>query len=120
MRALIIEAIRPHNVGLVVIDHMRYFDMDRRYQRVEEEDEAKAKFLKQDIATQLNVAVMVLAHTTKAIEQREDCRPRLSDLRGGGIVADPRGLCRVRLSPVQPRAPRRDRRRRRESAPTPS
>ena len=87
MRALIIEAIRRHNVGLVVIDHMRYFDMDRRYQRVEEEDEAKAKFLKQDIATQLNVAVMVLAHTTKAIEQREDRRPRLSDLRGGGMVA---------------------------------
>jgi replicative DNA helicase len=87
MRALIVEAIRRHNVGLVVIDHMRYFDMDGRYGSQTEEEEAKARFLKEDIAKTLNVAVIVLAHTTKAIEGREDRRPRLSDLRGSGQVA---------------------------------
>jgi replicative DNA helicase len=87
LRALIVEAIRRHNIGLVVIDHMRYFDMDGRYGSQTEEEEAKARFLKEDIAKALNVAVIVLAHTTKAIENREDRRPRLSDLRGSGQVA---------------------------------
>jgi replicative DNA helicase len=87
MRALIVEAIRLHNVGLVVIDHMRYFDMDGRYDSQLAEEEAKARYLKEDIAKALNVAVIVLAHTTKAIENRDDRRPRLSDLRGSGQVA---------------------------------
>lgn len=87
LRALVTRAVDKHNVGLVIVDHMRYFEMDRRFQKAEEEDEAKAKFLSNQIAKELNVAVILLAHTTKAIEQREGRRPRLSDLRGGGLVA---------------------------------
>lgn len=87
MRALIVEAIRRHNVGLVVIDHLRYFDMDGRFSSGLEEEEAKARFLKEQIAKELNVAVIALAHTTKAIESTDDRRPRLSHLRGSGQVA---------------------------------
>lgn len=87
LRALVVEAIRRYNVGLVVIDHMRYFDADRRFDNAHDEDEAKARFLKEEIAKDLNVAVILLAHTTKAIEMRNDKRPQLSDLRGGGMVA---------------------------------
>lgn len=87
LRALVVEAIRRYNVGLVVIDHMRYFNADERYDSAADEDEAKARFLKESIAKDLNVAVMLLAHTTKAIENNDDRRPRLSHLRGGGMVA---------------------------------
>jgi replicative DNA helicase len=87
MRALIIEQIRRHNVGVVLIDHMRYFSIKGRFDNKADEDEAKAQFLKERIAKDLNVAVICLAHTTKAVENREDRRPRLSDLRGGGMVA---------------------------------
>jgi replicative DNA helicase len=87
LRALVVEAIRRHNVGLVVIDHFKYVDMDGRWRSDLEQEEAKARFLKQDVATQLNVAVICLAHTTKAIEGREDARPKLSHLRGSGQVA---------------------------------
>lgn len=87
MRALIVESIRRYNVGLVVIDHMRYFDMDGRYATPIEEEEDKARFLKERVAKELNVAVLVLAHTTKGIESTEDRRPRLSHLRGSGQVA---------------------------------
>ena len=87
MRALIVEAIRRHNVGLIIIDHFRYFNMDRRYERQLEEDEDKARFLKEDIAKELNVAVICLAHTTKGIEYAEGRRPNLSHLRGSGQVA---------------------------------
>lgn len=87
MRAMVIEQIRRHNVGVVLIDHMRYFTVKGRFDNKADEDEAKAQFLKERIAKDLNVAVICLAHTTKAVENREDRRPRLSDLRGGGMVA---------------------------------
>jgi replicative DNA helicase len=87
MRALIVEAIRRHNVGLIVVDHFRMFDPDRRINNPNQEDEAKARFLKEDIAKDLNVAVVCLAHTTKLKREMSDGRPHLGDLRGSGQVA---------------------------------
>jgi len=87
LRALVVEAIRRHNTGLVIIDHMRFLSADEKHDSAADEDEAKARFLKQEIARGLNVAVILLAHTTKAIEYRDDRRPNLSDLRGGGMTA---------------------------------
>lgn len=86
MRALIVEAIRRHNVGLVIIDHFRMWDPDRRINNANQEDEFKARFLKEDIAKDLNVAVVCLAHTTKQ-PRDSDGRPRLADLRGSGQVS---------------------------------
>lgn len=89
MRALIAEAIRRANVGFVVIDHFRMIDTDRRYNNPNQEDEAKVRFLKENIAKDLNVAVMCLAHTVKVGRGQggESPKPRLSDLRGSGQVA---------------------------------
>lgn len=87
MRALVAESIRAHNVGLVIVDHFRYFDMDVKSINSIDEDEEKARFLKEAIAKELNVAVVCIAHTTKAIESKEDRRPNLSHLRGSGQVA---------------------------------
>lgn len=87
MRAIITEAIRRHNVGLVVIDHFRHFRMDGRYERQVQEDEDKVLFLKESICKDLNVAVICLAHTTKFSEQNHNRRPTLSNLRGSGQIA---------------------------------
>ena len=87
LRAIIVEAIRRYNVGLVVIDHFRMFDPDRRINNPNQEDEAKARFLKEDIAKDLNVAVLCLAHTVKIKREGSDGRPLLGDLRGSGQVA---------------------------------
>jgi replicative DNA helicase len=88
LRALIVESIRRHNTGLVVIDHFRYFAMDGNYGgRRNDEDEDKVTFLKQKIAKDLNVAVICLAHTTKMVDQREGGRPKMTDLRGSGQIA---------------------------------
>lgn len=86
LRALLVEAIRLHNVGVVIIDHFRYFDMDQRLDTQLREEEEKVRFLKEDLAKDLNIAVICLAHTTKAIES-QDKRPRLSHLRGSGQIA---------------------------------
>jgi replicative DNA helicase len=89
MRALIAEGIRRHNVGFVVIDHFRMIDPDQRYTNMNDADEAKVRFIKEGIAKDLNVAVMVLAHTSKIRERAtgEQMRPRLSDLRGSGMIS---------------------------------
>jgi replicative DNA helicase len=64
-------------------------DTDRRYNNPNQEDEAKVRFLKENIAKDLNVAVMCLAHTIKVGRGQggESPKPRLSDLRGSGQVA---------------------------------
>lgn len=84
MRALVATAVQRYNVGFVVIDHMRYFDADVRMMKAAEEDEEKARFVRERIAKDLNVAVLLLAHTVKITEER---KPRLSDLRGGQMVS---------------------------------
>lgn len=86
LKALVSEAVRKHNVGLVIIDHFRYFDMDQRSRDPNVEDEDKARFLKESLAKDLDVAVVCIAHTVKNIET-EDGRPRLKHLRGSGQVA---------------------------------
>jgi replicative DNA helicase len=87
MRALIVEAIRKHNIGFVIIDHFRMFDPDRKVNNPNQEDEAKVRFLKENIAKELNVAVMCLAHTVKISREGSDGRPTLRDLRGSYQVA---------------------------------
>lgn len=84
LKALVTEAIRQHNVGLVVVDHFRHLDSDRRVDDPNERDEIRARFLKEQIAKDLNVAVVCIAHSAK---MREGRRPILSDLRGSGQIA---------------------------------
>jgi replicative DNA helicase len=86
MRALVSEAIRRHNVGVVIVDHFRMFDLDERLQNKLDEDEEKVRFLKEQIARTFNVAVICLAHTRKP-EAGSNGRPRMSDLRGSYQVA---------------------------------
>jgi replicative DNA helicase len=86
MRAVISEAIRRHNVGLVVIDHFRMWDLDERLPNKNDEDEEKVRFLKEQLASSLNVAVVCLAHTRKP-DQGSNGRPKMSDLRGSYQVA---------------------------------
>lgn len=87
MRAIVVEAIRRHNVGLLVVDHMRFVSTEQRFSSPAEEDEVKAAYFKTEICRSLGVATILLAHTTKSVEFRDDRRPTLSDLRGGGMTA---------------------------------
>lgn len=86
LRALVSEAIRRHNVGVVVIDHFRMFDLDQRLPNKLDEDEEKVRFLKEQIARTFNVAVICLAHTRKP-DPASNGRPKMSDLRGSYQVA---------------------------------
>jgi replicative DNA helicase len=83
VRALCVDAIRRHNVGLVVIDHFRFIKPDERFENKNDADEQIVKFLKAALAKDLNLAVVCLAHTTK----HESRRPVMDDLRGSKMIS---------------------------------
>jgi replicative DNA helicase len=87
LRALVVEAVRRHNVGLVVIDHFKHLHTDFRYRNPVDAEEQKAAYLKTAIAEDLNVAVICLAHTTKGVGDTPDRRPTLTHLRGSYQLA---------------------------------
>lgn len=87
LRALVVEGIRHHNTGLIIIDHFRHFSMDHHYVSQLQEDEDKVKFLKESIAGDLGCAVICLSHTTKGIGESRNARPNLGHMRGSYQVA---------------------------------
>ncbi len=79
---------RQHGLGLIVVDYLQLLrgsgskqGQDNRVQEVSE----ITRGLKA-IAKELDIPVMALSQLSRAVEQREDKRPQLSDLRESGSI----------------------------------
>lgn len=78
---------RKHNLKFLVIDYLQLLhgvsdvSRDSRTQEVSEITQGLKA-----IAKELNIPVMALSQLSRAVEQREDKRPQLSDLRESGSI----------------------------------
>jgi len=78
---------RKHDLGLIVIDYLQLIAPSpgsRHDSRVQELSEI-TRGLKA-LAKELNVPVLALSQLSRAVEQREDKRPQLADLRESGTI----------------------------------
>jgi replicative DNA helicase len=74
-----------HDLRLVVIDYLQLIDPDNKRDSRQEQVSAISRRLK-FLARELNIPVMALAQVNRSSEDRQDHRPRLSDLRESGAI----------------------------------
>ncbi|MBM3467804.1 MAG: replicative DNA helicase [Alphaproteobacteria bacterium] len=79
---------RQENLGLIVIDYLQLLESggsnrkgDNRVQEISDITRALKA-----LAKELNVPVIALSQLSRAVEQREDKRPQLADLRESGSI----------------------------------
>ncbi|MFV0442912.1 MAG: replicative DNA helicase [Planctomycetaceae bacterium] len=76
---------RRHGLGIVIIDYLQLIEPEDKNQPREQQISSITRRLK-FLAKDLDIPVIALAQLNRGVEQREDKRPRLADLRESGAI----------------------------------
>lgn len=74
-----------HNLGIIIIDYLQLMTGSGRSDSRQQEISDISRSLK-SLARELHVPVLALSQLSRAVEQRPDHRPMLSDLRESGAI----------------------------------
>lgn len=85
MRAKARRLKAEHGLSLVIVDYLQLMRGRGRFERREQEISEISRSLKA-LAKEIAVPVMALSQLSRAVEQRQDRRPQLSDLRESGAI----------------------------------
>jgi replicative DNA helicase len=80
--------MRQHGLGLIVVDYLQLLRPSNQARAQENRVQEISEITRglKTLAKELNVPVLALSQLSRAVEQREDKRPLLSDLRESGSI----------------------------------
>jgi len=79
---------KRRNVGLIVIDYLQLMCGDGDERDTREQELSEITRLLKSLAKELNIPVIALSQVNRALETRENKRPRLYDLRDAGAIEE--------------------------------
>ena len=85
MRTMARRLQSEHGLGLLVIDYLQLMTSRKDYNSPVQQVTEISRGLK-GLAKELNIPVLALSQLSRAIEQRDGHKPRLSDLRDSGSI----------------------------------
>jgi replicative DNA helicase len=87
LRTKCLRMAREHGVDLVVVDYIQLMNSGGVYENNRVQEISYISRSMKELARELNVPVLSAAQLSRAVEQRQDKRPQLSDLRESGCLA---------------------------------
>ena len=79
-------AASEKGLGIIIIDYLQLISTNNKYGANRQQEVSDISRALKTLAMELNVPVVALAQLSRAVEQREDKRPIMSDLRESGSI----------------------------------
>jgi replicative DNA helicase len=86
MRTKCMRMAREHGIDLIIVDYVQLMNAGGSYENNRVQEISYISRNMKEMARELNVPVMSAAQLSRAVEQRQDKRPQLSDLRESGSL----------------------------------